>query len=447
MPCTECRFVGRSNSPIISEDMTPSLKLPISMKAQDASLPDILKILATRSGMNFVTSEMVSKEKISIILNETPMDEAIDLVVRAAGLSYEIDGNSVLVAEPEKINRAEVGQQGYVVGLRYANARDVAAVLEKITPNIKVDEAGNRLICYTSPRIISEIERMVKCIDKPHLMVIMETRLIQANISKNGNYGIEWQNLSPVVTALTHPNALIPGTNPIIPWTVFSPATGPGASVTSTSTGTSTSSSTTTAGINLALDFMLSNNTAKLLMDSKLTTINNHPATLYIGDVYPYEVQAYNFGGGSSGANVSVQKEETGIKIVLEPHVNENHEVTIAVQPEVSNVVDFVGANKDLPHTQVRKTSSTVRVLDGHTIFLAGLIQEQNSVAITKVPILGSIPLLGLLFQNRATVKTKTNLILEITPHILSDSVSADETGKDMVDSLYKTLDERQPRK
>ena len=407
------------NFPLTGDN--PQMKMPITLKAQNASLPDMLKVFADRSGMNFVTGDIAAKGKISICLNNTPLDEAIDLIVRAAGLSYEITGNSVLVADPDKLNRAEIGQQCFVINLNHANARDVAVMLEKISANIKVDEPGNRLVCFASPRVLNEIQRMVKSIDVPYTMVMMETRLIEAQISKNDQYGIDWAQLTPISTALIHPNYTFAKS-----WTVLQPVTGPGATPTGSSTGSTTASSGGTAGINLALDLMLSNGNAKLLMDSKLTTTNNKAATLYVGDVYPYEVQAYNYGAqGGGGANISVQKEETGIKIDMEPHVNESHEVTIKINPEVSNVVDFVGTNKDLPHTQVRKTSTTVRVEDGHTIFIAGLIQEQNSVTITRVPLLGSIPLLGLLFQNRKENMVKTNLILEITPHIIQDSTRA----------------------
>jgi len=166
-----------SSSPIVTQDANPRLKLSISMRAQDASLSEILKILAERSGMNFVTGEGVYKEKITIILNKTPVDEAIDLVVRAAGLSYEIVGNSVLIAEADKL-KGEVGQQGYVIELKYANAEEVAGMLGDLTKFVKVDKGGNRLVCFTSPRVIYEIERIVKSIDHPHIQVMLDTRII-----------------------------------------------------------------------------------------------------------------------------------------------------------------------------------------------------------------------------------------------------------------------------
>ena len=84
------------------------------------------------------------------------------------------------------------------------------------------------------------------------------------------------------------------------------------------------------------------------------------PASLHIGEITPYEVQSYNMGSsGGTGANMQVEKEETGIKINMEPHVNDNNQVTITVEPEVSNIIGFVGQNKDLPQVQVRKTKTS----------------------------------------------------------------------------------------
>jgi type II secretory pathway component GspD/PulD (secretin) len=416
--------VAQETPTVISDTLHPAsavqMKLPITLKAQNANLSDILKVLADHSGMNFVTGDITSKEKISIQLNSTPLDEAIDLVVRAAGLSYEVIGNSVLIADPDKLNRGEVSQQGYVVTLNHANAKDVAAMLEKITPNIKVDEAGNRLICFTSPRILDEIVRIVKTIDQPQVMVVLETRLVEAEITVNNQYGIDWSRLSPLVSGLTHPDYTFAKS-----WTLLNPTSGTG-SATSSSGPTATGNSNSSVGIDLAIDMALQDGNAKLLIDSKLATTNNHPASLYIGDVIPYEVQTYNTGASAGGgAQTQVQTSETGIKIALEPHINENNQVTIKVDPEVSNIVEYLGVNKDLPHTQVRKTSTTVRVDDGKTVFIAGLLRDDDEVTITKFPILGDIPLICYLFRNKKHTKLKTNLILEITPRIVKDSTGA----------------------
>jgi type II secretory pathway component GspD/PulD (secretin) len=388
-----------SSSPIVTQDANPRLKTQISMRAQDASLSEILKILAERSGMNFVTGEGVYKEKITIILNKTPVDEAIDLVVRAAGLSYEIVGNSVLIAEADKL-KGEVGQQGYVVALKYANAGEVAIMLGDLTKYVKVDQGGNRLVCYTSPRVIFEIERIVKSIDHPHIQVMLDTRIVEVSMDKANQYGLSWGSVFPISGGIGHPEASIQTGYTKTGWILRA------------------------LDFNAKLDLMVQNNDARILMNSKMTTTNNREASLHIGDVIPYTIQSYNMGGMGGGANQQIMKENVGVILTMTPHVNDNRQVTLQLEPEVSNIVGWVGVNQDMPMTRVRKTKTTVRVEDGQTVFLAGLISEEATKGISKIPVLGDIPLLGRLFSHKTSNLTKKNLIIEITPKILWDSTS-----------------------
>ncbi|MGA2507159.1 MAG: hypothetical protein ABSF80_06765 [Chitinispirillaceae bacterium] len=399
-------------SPIVTEDINPRLKLPISMRAQDANLSEILKILADRSGMNFVTGEGVYKEKITIILNRTPVDLAIDLVVRAAGLSYEIIGNSVLIAESDKL-KGEVGQQGYVVALKYVEADETATLLSDLTKFIKVDKGGNRLVCFTSPRVINEIERIVKSIDHPHILVMLDTRIIEVSMDKEKQYGLNWSSLFPISTGLSHP-------------------------MVSLSRGYNRQDmELQPLSFNTTLDMMITNNDAQILMNSKITTLNNREASLQIGDVVPYQIQSYNMSGSSGGgANLNIQKENTGVLLTMTPHVNEKNQVTLQLEPEVSNIVAWVGVNHDMPQTRVRRAKTTVRVQDGQTIFLAGLLDDEKTFTTSKLPILGDIPLIGKIFQHKTESIIKKNLILEVTPKILYDSSTVEMKAGDATGSV-----------
>jgi type II secretory pathway component GspD/PulD (secretin) len=108
----------------------------------------------------------------------------------------------------------------------------------------------------------------------------------------------------------------------------------------------------------------------------------------------------------------------------MTPHVNEKNQVTLQLEPEVSNIVGWVGVNQDMPQTRVRKAKTTVRAEDGQTVFLAGLLDEEKTITISKLPVLGDIPLIGKLFQHKSEKVTKKNLILEVTPTILHDTVA-----------------------
>ncbi|KMQ50781.1 General secretion pathway protein D [Chitinispirillum alkaliphilum] len=385
-------FAQAQNSPIINRESNPLLKSPISLVAKDANLSEVLRVLSDRSGMNFVAGEGVNRERITIMLNNTPLDEAINLLVRAAGLSYEIIGNSVLIAEPGNLE-TEIGLSSYVVNLKYANAREVAEMLSDLTQSIKVDEGGNKLICYTSPRVILEIERIVNAIDQPHILVLLETRLIEVAMDRLDQYGINWSNLSPIQAGIRYPEAELTDGFDLNNWVRLP------------------------INFNVTLDMLLQTGDARLLMDSKLTTTNNREASLHIGEIIPYVIQTYNL--TSAGVNQQIQREEVGVLITMTPQVNEEDQITLIMEPEVSNIAGWRGQNADIPLIRVRKTNTTVRVENGQPIFLAGLLSEEKSVEIRKLPVLGSVPLLGFLFQNRRTTLSKKNLIIEVVPHII----------------------------
>lgn len=389
---------AKNESPIVTKDPNPQLRVPISLNAQDANLSEILKVMADRSSMNFVAGEGVQKAKITIILNKTPVSEAIDLIVRAAGLSYEIIGNSVLIGEQGKL-KDEVGQSGYVIALNYADAEEVAGMLSDFAKNVKVDRGGNRLIAYASPRVINEIERIVRSIDHPHTQVLLEVRLIEVTIDNNDRYGIDWGALSPISTSIAFPQvAATEG------YLLKNGIRGP-------------------INMNILLDMLIQNGNARVLMNSKLTTTNNREASLLIGEKIPYVVQSYNSAATTGGgANQQIQKEEVGVKIRMMPHVNEDAEITLNLEPEVSSITGFKGPNSDLPLVKVRTTKTTVRVADGQTVFLAGLMSEEETEELRKLPILGQIPLVGWLFTHRLAVKRKTNLIIEVKPKIIRKS-------------------------
>lgn len=399
------------SSPVITHDVNPRLKYPITLRAKDANLSEVLKVLAERSGMNFVAGEGVHRERITILLHKTPLDEAINLLVRAAGLSYEIIGNSVLIAEPEKL-KDEVGQSGYVVELKYAEATEVAAMLTDLTKNIKIDKGGNRLICFTSPRVINEIEKVVKAIDHPHILVVLETRLIEVSMDNIGSYGIGWDRLSPIQTGISYTGSPLEEVYDQDYW-IHLPI-----------------------NFQTTLDLLMSEGDARVLMNSKLTTTNNREANLHIGQIFPYRIQSYNL-TAAGGMNQQIMKEEVGVKVSMTPHINEDNQITLTLEPEVSNIVEWRGEGADMPLVKVRKTSTTVRVENGQTIFLAGLLSEETSDQIKKLPILGDIPLLGRIFQHRRESVIKSNLIIEITPKIILDPADLS------FDTDLKTIDKK----
>ncbi|MBD3344383.1 MAG: hypothetical protein GF401_04895, partial [Chitinivibrionales bacterium] len=259
------------------------------------------------------------------------------------------------------------------------------------------------------PRIINEVEQVVKSIDHPHILVMLKTRIIEVSNDKLNKYGIDWQALSHIGGEITYlGDRLLDGIQP-------------------------DRFLKSDIRFSTILDLLVADGDGKMLMDSRLTTTNNRTASLHIGEIIPYAIQSYNL-SSAGGANLQIQKEEVGVKLTMTPHVNENSQVTLTVEPEVSSVIGFKGPSSDIPHIRTRKTNTTIRIEDGQTVFIAGLFREDHTTEIRRLPLLGHIPGLGLLFQHRKENVIKTNLIIEITPRIIFDAkdsaISSDEARK-----------------
>ncbi|MCF7840786.1 MAG: secretin and TonB N-terminal domain-containing protein, partial [Candidatus Marinimicrobia bacterium] len=205
---------GQDN-PKKAEDTAEKL---VTIHAEDAHLPSVLAILADRSGYNIVTGPAVNvQDKISLHLVDVPIEQAVNLVVRAAGLSYELVGNSFLIASPNRL-KEEVGIKSYVVPLQYAAAADIKELLQNLTDQIEVDAGGNKLLINTSPKKISEIMDVVKSVDVPVLQIRLEARLIEVAVKDEQQLGIDWTKLAKITTILAETAAPpLPGWGSLVP--------------------------------------------------------------------------------------------------------------------------------------------------------------------------------------------------------------------------------------
>ena len=414
---------GSSRGPINKQDKE-ELNL-VTVHAEDAHLPSILAILAKESGYNIVTDPNVNRqEKISIHLDDVPIEQAINLVVRAVGLSYEVVGNSFLIADPKKL-KEEVGVSSFVIELKYASAEEVKTMLQDISDQIQVDISGNKLLVNASPKKIAEIQNVVRQIDIPAIQIMLETRLIEVAADAEEQLGIDWSRLSKYTTILAE-NALDEATGGSIvpddqtlgqkPTTMpFDPLK------TDLDDGSQLIPryfSRQMTAFDITLDMLMKENHAEVLADSRLTTLNGREASIKLVDIVPYILSS-----GGVGGQVQVQREEVGIKLDINPTVNTDGFITVKVEPEVSTIFEFIGPDNNIPRVKSRKSSTTIRVKDGESIIIGGLLSNDRKQTLYKVPILHKIPWLGkTLFTSKNLVERKTDLIIQITPRIVVDN-------------------------
>jgi len=404
----------------LSERQRAGLQKVVSIDADDTFLPSILSILAEKSGFNIVTGPGVNKEeRISIHLKDTPIEHAMNLVVRAAGLSYDVVGNSFLVAKSDKL-KEQVGVTSYVIPLQYADATETKELLKDFNAQVQVDQGGNKLLVITSPKVIAEIQSIISEVDRPSLQIMLEARLVEVAVEDEEQLGIDWSKLAQLKSIMVEDVTAADGTRSFgAPASDFRHGEIPDNLKLQRVDGLRGvgSFSRQVNAFDVTLDWLLKNNKAEVLANSEVATMNNRQASLQVIDVIPYILSS-----GGVGGQVQVYREEVGIKLIILPKVNTDGYITTTVTPEVSSVFQLIGPDNNIPWVVRRTSTTTIRVKDGQSILIAGLLGVNRSVTIYKLPFLGDIPLIGGLFRHRVERMKKTDLIIEVTPHILSET-------------------------
>jgi len=185
----------------------------------------------------------------------------------------------------------------------------------------------------------------------------------------------------------------------------------------------------------ITLDFLIKDNKADILADSKLVTLNGREATIKMVDIVPYILSS-----GGVGGQVQVQREEVGIKLTVLPSVNMDGDITVKVETEVASIFEFIGPDRNIPRVKSRSSTTTIRVKDGESIIIGGLISKDRKNTVYKLPLLHKIPWLGKkLFTSIDLVDRKTDLIIQITPSVLKDNISGIPKNEAMI-KLEKTI-------
>lgn len=394
------------------------LRTLVTIDAEDAYLPSILTVLAAKSGYNIVTGPGVTdEERISIHLKDAPIEEAMNLVVRAAGLSYEIVGQSFLVAKSARL-KEQVGQNSYVLNLQYANAADVQKMLVDFSAQIQIDKSGNKLLVIATPKIITDIQKIIKSIDQPSLQITLSARLIEVQVEDEERLGINWSKLNTSTSEFIYEGNAMPsssggGGSTLQPFDRIRTVDDIGKMWRSQPVW------------EVALDWLLKNSRAEVLANTNVATMNSRTASIELVDIVPYVTQS-----GGVGGTVSVQREEVGIKLSITPQVNSDGYITVSIVPEVSSIFDFIGPDQTVPRVVRRKSDMTVRVRNHQSIVVGGLMGLTTLNTTNKVPFLGDIPFIGALFRHQVTSAKKTDMIIEVTPHIIEDEYTSFNAAK-----------------
>ena len=287
--------------------------------------------------------------------------------------------------------------------------RSLANLKSKSNFRVVADESTNSLIVTGSPHYYKAVRDAMKQLDSTPLQVLVEARIMELTLSDDLQYGLEWflngsRGSSNTSGSL---DLLGPGIG----------AVQPGFSYVVERAGE----------VRAALNGLADDSRLKVLSSPSLMVLNNRTASILVGDEVPIPTrQAVSNISPEAPTVNEIEYRNTGILLTVSPRVNSGGMVTMDISQEVSSVVNNITSQIDAPTIQQRQLNSTVSIRDGQTVVLGGLIRDQSSTRETGVPLLKDIPGFGKLFSNTDNVSQRTELIVLITPRVISNEKDTD---------------------
>ncbi|MCX5711019.1 MAG: hypothetical protein NT060_03540 [Candidatus Omnitrophica bacterium] len=444
----------------------------ISLDFQDAGLKDVLKIFSIQSGLNFIASEGVQDRKLTLYLDSVPLSQAMDKIFKANNLSFELDKDAgiFIVKDWGRVTTETVTKVFY---LKYATVSSSSLKQEMssqlgsssesssqtgsapgtgssgsssasstgkwsveadagITRAVKrllsgdgsliEDFRTNSLVITDAPNRMAVITQVIAALDVPMPQVLLEVEMLDVSKNVVDNLGFNYGS-SPFTAVLTGASAATGF--PYGSWSkIFNPAQG------------SLAINAGTNSYQVTMDYLRTQTDTKFLARPKLLTLSNETAEIRIATDEAIGVTTTT-SGTTATVNATPERSQTGVILRVTPQVNiDTGEITMFVYPKVAEAIQgnsFTsnGQNFQFRDPEERSTKSVVRIKDGETVVIGGLIRNELSIQKKGLPILQDIPLIGALFRhvggsaNSPDKNKQRELLVFITPHIIKDTSTA----------------------
>jgi type IV pilus assembly protein PilQ len=438
----------------------------LSLNFQDIDVRSVLQLIADFTDLNLVASDTV-QGSITLRLQNVPWDQALDLVLKTKGLDKRQIGNVLLVAPADEIaarERQELESQKQIAELaplrrdliqvNYAKASDIAKLFQSVTSSeagagastpergsITVDDRTNNIIAYQTQERLDELRRIVTQLDIPVRQVMIEARIVEANVDYDKALGVRWGG------ALSNGNWRGYGQNGNIG--IDDGGTGGcgpfagGCTLPTSSSGSDTDSdssspvpfvdlgvSNSTSGIgigfitnNVILDLQLSameaTGNGEVVSQPKVVTSDKETARILKGAEVPYQEAS------SSGAT-STSFKEAALSLEVTPQITPDNRVIMEVKVN-KDAPDFTNAeaSNGVPSINKNEVNAKVLVSDGETIVIGGVFSNTQTKSTEKVPFLGDLPYLGRVFRRDTVQDSKSELLVFLTPRIMNNQAVA----------------------
>lgn len=463
------------------EEASP-LDRKVSIRVSNVPISVFLNSITTQAKINFIMSEEFANKKVTASLTRVTVREALDTLLRVHGLAYQRIGKSDSYVVTKRSNDApdtitkiytlsyislsgvgggsgsasgelnsllspgsSGGDMGGGVGGGATSsgstggsdgASEITGIIKSMMSSvgrIATDPRTNKLIITDVPEVFPPIENILAELDVRPPQILIEAQIVEVNKSSGLNLGFEYGGADGTLVSATGPSRTfdldyvrgtgIKGWNYIFPKSDSSSSSGGSGGG---SGGEGEDSDGDEAGVlnfaafNIVLKTLLTRGEAKYLGKPKVVTLNNKTATITTStDATVGYTQSLSGSGDTQMTTQAAERKQVGLTLQVTPQVNREGYVTLFVQPTYSDVISSGFENsKD---TVTRAASTLVRVKNGQTVVIGGLLTSRETEQVRKVPLLGDIPILGWLFTSKTSTKSTTDLVIFITPTVLAE--------------------------
>jgi general secretion pathway protein D len=378
-------------------------RAPVSLQFRDANVKQVLEALSRTSGINVLLDRDVKPDiKVSIFVKDVSVQDALDLLLLQSQLEKKVLSDSTVLVYQNTPAKAKEYQDLKIRSFHLVNAdaKQIAAIIKNLlkTRDIVVHEKTNSVVMRDTPEAVELAARLVEDQDVPDPEVMLEVEVLEISGSRLSELGLALPSSVSVG---------VPGEGLTV------------GALRKVRSGDLLVSPAPSATLNM----LMQDSDANLLASPRIRARNHEKARIMIGDRVPVITNAVT--PVSTGAPVitgNVQYLDVGLKLEVEPDIHRNEEVSIKINLEVSSIVKEVqNAQSGTLAYQVgtRNATTVLRLKDGETQVLGGLINDEDRNSASKLPALGQLPLLGRLFSSHRDDARKTEIVLSITPHVI----------------------------
>jgi general secretion pathway protein D len=395
------------------------MKKPVSLQFRDANLRMVFEALSRTTGLNVIFDRDVRNDlKTTIFVHDASVEDTVGMILLQSQLEKkELNANTLFIYPATAAKQKEYQDlKVRVFQLSNADGKSVQTVLKTVlkVADMSLDEKTNTLVVRGTPDTIAVAEKIIAVQDAPDPEVMLEVEVLEVSRDRTLDLGIGWPSTFGVSTPSSVSTLHDLGHIPLNQLPVIG---GP---------------------FGATANFALTDSDGNVLAAPRLRTRDNQKAKILIGEKVPVITNTVTpVASGSPVVTGSVQYLDVGIKLEVKPHVYLEGDVGIELSMEVSSILGQVtppGTNSGTVAYDIgtRDVTTNLRLRDGETQILGGLIQDNETLSANKVPGLGQFPLLDRLFGSNHHDDKKTEIVLSITPHILRAPTVADSRARNL---------------